>query len=225
MKLSVIIPVFNEAKTIKEIVKRVASVQVNKEIIIVDDFSQDGTRDVLKSIEKENIKVLYHEENKGKGAAIRTGIAAVTGDYVIIQDADLEYNPEEYRKLLAVVQKEKAPVIYGSRFSGRRKSMSISHTLGNKFLTFATNLLYGSSVTDMETCYKLIKCDLLKSLNIKANRFDFEPEVTAKILKRGIKIVEVPISYKGRKWLEGKKITWRDGFAALWTLLKYRFIN
>jgi len=221
MKLSVIIPVYNESKTIKEIVERVKAVDIEKEIIVVDDFSTDGTRDILKGI--KDISLVLHDKNKGKGAAIRSGIRQVAGDYVIIQDADLEYNPEEYLKLVDTAKKTNSPVVYGSRFSGDRKSMSLSHTVGNKLLTLMTNFLYGSGVTDMETCYKLIKADVLKTMNIKADRFDFEPEVTAKILKKGIKIVEVPISYKGRKWTEGKKITWRDGVAALYTLFKYRF--
>jgi len=223
VKLSVIIPVFNESKTIKEIIEKVKAVDIEKEIIVVDDFSTDGTREILKQI--EGVKLIFHEKNKGKGAAIRSGIAAVTGSYVIIQDADLEYDPEEYHKVLAPILRGEAQVVYGSRFSGEIKHMSLTHSLGNKFLTLATNILYGAGVTDMETCYKMIKADILKNLKLKANRFEFEPEVTVKILKRGIKIQEVPISYKGRKWLEGKKITWRDGITALWTLLKYRFID
>ncbi len=223
-KLSVVIPVYNEKETIKEILNRVRAVNLDKEIIIVDDFSTDGTRDILKELAlKGEEKVFFHEKNMGKGAALRTGFEHVTGDYVIVQDADLEYNPEDYHKLLGPVLEGKTEVVYGSRFIGGHKSMSFHHWLGNKFLTFMTNILYNATISDMETCYKLFKTEVIEGIAIKSNRFNFEPEITAKILKQGIRIYEVPISYAGREFSEGKKITWIDGFSALWTLIKFKF--
>lgn len=227
MKLSIIMPVYNEKATIKEILDQVRTVDVGmeKEIIVVDDGSWDGTRDILREEEKRgDIRVIYHERNKGKGAAVRTGIDSVTGDFVIIQDADLEYDPGDYPALLDPLIKGEACVVYGSRFLGGAGSAMISwHRLGNRFLTAVTNLLYGSSLSDMETCYKVFKASVIKSIPLHSNRFEIEPEITAKVLKRGYKIVEVPIRYKGREFREGKKISWKDGFAALWTLVKYRF--
>jgi glycosyltransferase involved in cell wall biosynthesis len=164
-----------------------------------------------------------HEHNKGKGAAVRTGFAHATGDYVLIQDADLEYDPDDWPKLMSPVQRGKARVVYGSRFTGERRNMLFLHWIGNRMLSLTTNVLYNTTLSDMETCYKLIERQLVNSLDLRANRFDFEPEITAKLLKRGVRIYEVPISYTGREFEEGKKITWRDGFAALWTLVKYRF--
>jgi glycosyltransferase involved in cell wall biosynthesis len=223
MKLSVLIPVYNEKNSIQEILSRVQKIPIEKEIIVIDDCSTDGTRELLPSLKEKGVAIVYHEQNEGKGAAIRTGIGHASGDYLIIQDADLEYDPIDYFKLLPLVIEGKAKVVYGSRFKGKGKFSTLSHYLGNKLLTWVTNLLYGVALTDMETCYKLIPTALVKSLALKANRFDFEPEITAKILKRGYKITEVPISYQGRAFHEGKKISWKDAFAAIRALIKYRF--
>lgn len=225
MKLSIVIPVYNEKDTVREIIQRVKAVDIDKEIIIVDDFSTDGTRDILQDMAAKGEKVLLHDKNMGKGAALRTGFRHITGDYCIVQDADLEYDPEDYHKLIAPVLKGKAIVVYGSRFTGEHRNMFFHHWLGNKLLTFATNLLYNTTISDMETCYKLFRSDIIKSIDIKSDRFNFEPEITAKVLKNGIRIYEVPISYAGREFSEGKKITWRDGISALWSLIKYRFVN
>jgi glycosyltransferase involved in cell wall biosynthesis len=225
LKLSVVIPVYNEKKSLLEILRRVLSAPVEKEIIVVDDFSTDGTRDLLRDLEKQEFKVLYHEKNQGKGAALRTGFRHATGDFVIVQDADLEYDPNEYPKLLQPILNGAADVVYGSRFSGQRKNMTSLHTLGNLFLTGMTNIFFRTSITDMETCYKLFKRETIQGIPIECNRFNFEPEITAKLLKRGLRIVEVPIAYSGRSSSEGKKITWRDGFSAVWTLIKYRFTD
>ena len=222
-KLSVVIPVYNEKKSLLEIVRRVQSVLIEKEIILVDDFSTDGTRGLLQDLEKQGLTVLYHERNQGKGAALRTGFQRASGEFVIVQDADLEYDPNDYPKLLQPILEGKADVVYGSRFSGHRRNMTSLHTLGNLLLTGITNLFYRTSITDMETCYKLFRRETIQGIRIECNRFNFEPEVTAKLLKRGLRIVEVPISYSGRSFSEGKKITWRDGFSAVWTLIKYRF--
>lgn len=223
--LSVIMPVYNERGTIREIVRRVMDLPVDKELIIVDDGSTDGTRDVLSSLSSANIKILFHDKNKGKGAAIRTGIAEAAGEFIVIQDADLEYDPHDYLSLLEAALPGKADVVYGSRFRGEYSDFSTLHWWGNKFLTFAANLIYGSRLSDVETCYKLFRTSILRSIKLRAERFDFEPEVTAKLLRKGIRIAEVPISYTGRKFTEGKKITWRDGFSALRTLIKYRFVS
>jgi glycosyltransferase involved in cell wall biosynthesis len=223
VKLTVIIPVYNEQKTLLEIVNRVKLVPVEKEIILVDDFSTDGSRDLLKQLEGNGVKVLYHEKNMGKGAALRTGFHHASGDFVVVQDADLEYDPSEIPKLLKPLLEGRADVVYGSRFAGQRRNMTSLHTLGNQFLTFVTNILYRTSITDMETCYKLFPRVTIQSVRIESNRFNFEPEVTAKLLKRGLRILEIPIFYAGRSFGEGKKITWRDGFSAVWTLVKFRF--
>ncbi|MBU0579765.1 MAG: glycosyltransferase family 2 protein [Candidatus Margulisbacteria bacterium] len=226
MKLSVLIPVYDEKPTIEIILQKIRAVPVEKELIMVDDFSKDGSREILKEIESRNepdLKILYHDKNQGKGAAIRTGLKEVTGDYVLIQDADLEYDPNDYLDLIQALQKNKADVVYGSRFLGVCKNMSLSHYFGNKLLTFMANLLYGTKLTDIETCYKLWKKDLIKSIDFKANRFEFEPEITSKMLKKNIKIIEVPIHYDAREFDQGKKISWKDGFSSLWTLIKYRF--
>ena len=226
MLLSVIMPVFNERATIEEIIRRVRNVDVPKEIVIVDDYSTDGTRDVLKKYESDtDIKVAYHPFNQGKGAALRTGLQHITGDIVIFQDADLEYHPEEYPNLLEPILKGYADVVYGSRFKGTHRAFMFWHFLGNKVLTLITNILYNSCLTDMETCYKLFKRDVIQRISIKSNRFNVEPEITAKILKLRVKLVEVGITYIGRDYVEGKKITWRDGLSALWTLVKYRFTD
>lgn len=225
MRLSVVIPVYNEKNTVKDILARVKAVDIEKEIILVDDCSTDGTREILKELAGEGETVIFHERNMGKGAALRTGFAHVTGDYCIVQDADLEYDPEDYHKLIAPVLKGKAEVVYGSRFTGEHRNMFFHHWVGNKFLTLVTNLLYNTTISDMETCYKLFRSDIIKSVNIRSNRFNFEPEITAKVLKKGFRIYEVPISYAGREFSEGKKITWKDGISALWTLLKYRFAD
>jgi len=224
-KLSVVIPVYNEKNYILEIIRRVKAVDIEKEIIIVDDFSTDGTREILKGLAAKGEKVIFHEKNMGKGAALRTGFGNVTGDYVIVQDADLEYDPDDYHKLLAPVLKGKAEVVYGSRFTGERRNMFFHHWVGNRFLTLVTNILYNTTISDMETCYKLFRSDIIKSIDIKSNRFNFEPEITAKVLKKGIRIYEVPISYTGREFSEGKKISWVDGISALWTLIKCRFVD
>jgi glycosyltransferase involved in cell wall biosynthesis len=226
-KLSVIVPVFDERNTVVEIVRRMRNVElpVDLEIVIVDDGSTDGTRDVLRQLADSTVRVINHDVNKGKGAAIRTGLAHVTGDLVLVQDADLEYDPEDWPKLLTPILRGKAQVVYGSRFTGERRNMLFLHWIGNRFLSLVTNVLYNTTLSDMETCYKLFDRALLDSITLRAQRFEFEPEVTAKMLRRGIRIYEVPISYTGREFEEGKKITWRDGFIALWTLVKYRFTD
>ena len=226
MKLSIIMPVLNEQDTIEKILSIVASVPIDKELIIVDDFSTDNTREILKKMKNEKckiknfIKIIYHNRNMGKGAAIRTGLKYTRGDVVIIQDADMEYDPMEYPKLTKPIEEGEADVVYGSRFKGKGKFIRESF-IANKILTFFTNLLYGSRITDMETCYKCVRTDLLKSLELKAKRFEFEPEVTAKLLRKGYKITEIPISYKGRR--ERKKIGLKDGIQAVFTLIRWRF--
>jgi len=226
MKLSVIIPVYNEIDTLEKILKKVKDVKVPKEIILVDDGSTDGSREFLEELKRKDtaLKVIFQKENQGKGAALRVGFKKASGDYVIVQDADLEYDPRDYLKLLKETNGSKT-VIYGSRFMGSYKDMTSLHFFGNRILTALTNLLFGVALTDMETCYKLIPLELIKKIEIKSNRFNFEPEITAKILRLGYKIKEVSISYAGRTVSEGKKITWRDGFSALATLIKFRFLS
>lgn len=228
-KVSIIVPVFNEINTLDAILKKIEDAPfcgLEKEIILVDDMSVDGTREHLKELE-DKYKILYHGKNQGKGAAIRTAMTQMTGDIMVIQDADLEYDPVDYQELLQLIIEDKADVVYGSRLTGAKPSRSFmfTHWLGNKVLTLTTNILYGATLTDMETCYKAFKTEFLQGITIKSNRFDFEPEITAKVLKKGARLYELPISYYGREYAEGKKITWVDGIHALWALVKFRFTD
>ena len=245
MNLSIVVPVYNEVETLREILSRVRQVEVvmqvdfgpfshleqpmrlDKEILVVDDGSDDGSRDVVREEEAAgHVRAFYHARNDGKGAAVRTGFQHATGDFILIQDADLEYDPREYRTLVQPLLEGRARVVYGSRFrGGPSKAMFFSHMLGNRFLTLVTNVLYDTIITDMETGYKCFCADVVRSIPLRARGFELEPELTAKVLKRGHRIYEVPISYTGREFDEGKKITWRDGFKALWTLIKYRFVD
>ena len=227
-KLSVVIPVYNEIDTIDEVLKEVREVDVGmeKEIVLIDDCSTDGTRERLREIEKEeaenSVKVFYHEKNRGKGAALRTGFQHVTGDITLIQDADLEYNPREYPKLLEPILDGRADVVYGSRFLGSPHRVLFWNYMANRFLTFLSNIFTNLNLTDMETCYKVFKTSLLKDIPLKCDRFGFEPEITAKIAKRKYRIHETPISYSGRVHSEGKKINWKDGVAALFHIIRFR---
>ena len=227
MKLSIVVPIYNEKETLHKILSRVEATEVDKEILLIDDFSTDGTRDILKEYEdREGYRVLYHEKNKGKGAALRTGFKNISGEIVIIQDADLEYNPEDYGILLEPILNGRADVVYGSRFlGGPHRVLFFWHSVGNKFLTMVSNMLTNLNLTDMETGYKVFTKQVLDSITFKCNRFGFEPEFTHKVAKRKFRIYEVPISYNGRDYSEGKKITWRDGFAALWFIFKFRFTD
>jgi glycosyltransferase involved in cell wall biosynthesis len=228
MQISVVIPVYNEVSTIREIVARVQAVDLDKEIIIVDDGSTDGTREQLKEIalSQENAKVLYHDHNQGKGAALRTGFESATGDIVIIQDADLEYDPREYPVLLEPILDGRADIVYGSRFlGGPHRVLFFWHYLGNKFLTLLSNALTNLNLTDMETCYKVFKREVLSDIQLKSNRFGFEPEFTAKIARKDFRIYETSISYSGRTYAEGKKIGWKDGIKAIVAIIWFRFFD
>jgi dolichol-phosphate mannosyltransferase len=227
MKLSVIIPVYNEERTLRQLFDKILKVGVEKEIIIIDDHSTDRSLEIIKEYTKlENVKAIFHERNYGKGRAIRSGIEHVTGDIVIIQDADLEYEPEDYPKLMKPIVDGKTNVVYGSRELGTTHQHSyFSFYIGGKFLSWLTNFLYSSNITDEPTCYKVFRADLLKKIELRCIRFEFCPEVTAKVLKRGEQIVELPIHYYPRTKNEGKKIKWKDGIEAIWTLLKYKFVD
>jgi len=222
--LSVVMPVYNELATIEEIIPRVLAVPMRIELIVIDDCSTDGTRGKLQDLQREHgFTLLLQDHNQGKGAALRRGFAAVTGDIVAIQDADLEYSPEEFPQLADLIVDGRADVVYGSRFLGRHRVFLFTHYLGNRVLTLITNVLYNTMLTDMETCYKVMRREVLQGLNLQSNGFGIEPEITAKIFKRGYRVYEVPISYDGRSYEEGKKISWKDGVVALWVLFKHRF--
>lgn len=250
LKLSVVVPVYNERNSIREILRRIQAVRIPKEIILIDDFSTDGTREILQEIEREyekaeseetgieaihqdktthplnEVRVVFHEKNRGKGAALRTGFVHVTGSIVIVQDADLEYDPAEYPLLIAPIIDGRADVVYGSRFIGEtHRVLNYHHFVGNKLLTTFSNLFTGLNLTDMETCYKVFRREVIDAIapTLKSDRFGFEPEVTAKIARRGLRVYELPVSYSGRDYTEGKKITWKDGFQALWCIIRYRF--
>jgi glycosyltransferase involved in cell wall biosynthesis len=228
MRLTVVIPVYNEVHTLLSLIDRVQAVALDKELVLVDDCSSDGTRDLLqRTAFPANVRVLYHERNQGKGAALRTGFAAATGDVVLIQDADLEYDPEEYPKLLEPIAAGRADVVFGSRFAGgeSHRVLYFWHSLGNKFLTLASNAFTNLNLTDMETCYKVFRRDVLQRITVEENRFGFEPEITAKVAKLRVRIYEVGISYAGRTYEEGKKIGWRDGVRALWCIVKYNWLR
>lgn len=227
MNISVIIPVYNEVDSIREIVKRVKDTKLAWEIVIVDDYSMDGTRDVLKEMDgKGNVRVIMKEKNEGKGSAVRAGITAAKGDVLLIQDADLEYDPRDYSTLLKPLEEGIADVVYGSRFlGGPRRVVMFWHMVANHLLTFITNILYNTILSDMETGYKVFRREVIKNMQLRANRFDFEPEFTAKVLKRKYRIFEVPITFNPRDYSQGKKIKLKDAFEAVWTLLKYRFMD
>ncbi len=224
--LSVVMPVYNEKDTLREIVDQVLAVPVDKEIILIDDASTDGTREILKELSADNVRVIFHDQNRGKGAALRTGFSECRGDIVIIQDADLEYFPEEYPQLIEPIEKDWAEVVYGSRFLGERhRVLLFHHYLANKLLTFLSNLITNLNLTDMETCYKVFRRDVIQALPLKQDRFGFEPEVTAKIARRRYRVFEVGISYNGRTYEEGKKIGVKDAFQALWCIFRYAFFD
>ena len=222
--LSVVMPVYNERETIENMIARVLAVpSIRIELIVVDDGSKDGTSEILRELQNRYRFKLLQKPNGGKGSALRLGFKEVTGDLVVIQDADTEYSPEEFPELIELICQGRADVVYGSRFLGRHRVFLFTHYLGNLFLTFLTNVLYNTMLTDMETCYKAMRVEVLRSFTLDSNGFGIEPELTAKIFKRGFRVYEVPITYDGRGYEEGKKITWRDGVVALWVLIKYRF--
>jgi glycosyltransferase involved in cell wall biosynthesis len=227
LKLSIVIPIYNERETLETLIAKVNSVDYDKEILLIDDFSSDGTREVLKRYEnKENFQVLYHDHNQGKGAALRTGFSNVNGDIIIIQDADLEYNPADYGTLIEPILDGRADVVYGSRFlGGPHRVLLFWHSIGNMVLTTFSNMLTNINLTDMETGYKVFTKRVNDTLTFKCDRFGFEPEFTAKVAKNNFRIYEVPISYNGRDYSEGKKITWKDGVAAIWYIIKFKFTN
>jgi glycosyltransferase involved in cell wall biosynthesis len=222
--LSVVMPAYNEKDTIEEIIRRVRAVPLRTQLIVVDDCSTDGTREIVVRLQRElGFSLLLQPRNMGKGAALRRGFEAVHGDLVVIQDADLEYSPEEFPQLIELICQGRADVVYGSRFLGRHRVFLFTHYAGNRLLTFLTNVLYNTMLTDMETCYKVMRAEVLRSMTLNSNGFGIEPELTAKIFKRGYRVYEIPITYDGRGYEEGKKIGWRDGVVALWVLLRYRF--
>lgn len=227
MKLSVVIPVFNEAATIETVLTTVLSTPYDKEVIVVDDGSQDGTREILARLSRNELKIIYHEKNQGKGAALRTGFRAVSGDFVIIQDADLEYDPADYPKLLKPLLDGRADVVYGSRFIGgdEHRALFFWHMIGNRLLTLLSNMFSNLNLTDMETCYKAFRREILEQITIQENRFGFEPEITAKVAGLKARIYEVGISYSGRTYGEGKKIGWQDGISALRCIIKYNLFR
>lgn len=228
LNVSVIIPCYNEEKTIQAIVEAVRAVNIASEILIVDDGSTDGTREILNQWPKDDtlVRIIFHDHNQGKGAAVRTGFSAAKGEVFIIQDADLEYDPRDYPSLLKPIEEGRAKVVYGSRFlGGPRKTMYFWNMVANRTLTFTTNILYNTILSDMETCYKVFRAEVVRGMKLRSRRFEFEPEITAKVLKRRYRIYEVPISYNGREWNEGKKIKWTDGPIALLTLIRYRFTD
>lgn len=229
-KLSIVIPIFNEAEHLEEILRQIDAVEIGmeKELILVDDYSTDGTREILENLQNSSentTKIFYHEINRGKGATLRTGFQHITGEITLIQDADLEYDPQDYPKLLEPILTNKADVVYGSRFMAGRQEGLLRSYLANRFLTSLSNLVNGTKLTDMETCYKVIKTDILKDISLCSDRFGFEPEITAKLAKRKCKIVDVPISYRGRDYHEGKTVSWKDGVAAIFHILRFRFFS
>jgi glycosyltransferase involved in cell wall biosynthesis len=224
--LSVVMPVYNEEATIEEIVSRVLAVPLRLELLVVDDGSTDRSREILTELAaRRGFRLLLQGKNLGKGAAVRRGFAEGKGDIFIIQDADLEYSPEEYPDLVELIVRGKADAVYGSRFLGRHRAFLYTHYMGNRFLTFVTNVLYNTILTDMETCFKAIRADRVRQMSLRSNRFGIEPEITAKLFKMGCRVYEVPITYEGRGYEEGKKISWTDGLEALWVLLKYRVVD
>ncbi|MCG9126617.1 glycosyltransferase family 2 protein [Candidatus Poribacteria bacterium] len=229
-KLSIVIPIYNEAEHLEEILRQIEAVEIGmeKEMILVDDCSTDGTREILKKLEEstENTaKIFYHEVNRGKGATVRTGFEHITGEITLVQDADLEYDPNDYPKLLQPILDDTADVVYGSRFMQGRQEGLLRSYLANRFLTFLANVVNGTKLTDMETCYKVIKTDILKDISLSSDRFGFEPEITAKLAKRKCKIIDVPISYRGRDYDEGKTVSWKDGIAAIIHIFRFRFFS
>ena len=221
--LSVVMPVYNERETVEEIIRRVLAVQVRTQLIVVDDGSKDGTQEILAGLQRElGFELVLQARNQGKGAALRRGFQEIRGELVVIQDADLEYSPEEYPQLIELICQGRADVVYGSRFLGRHRVFMFSHYLGNRVVTLLTNILYNTMLTDMETCYKVMRTEIVRGMNLQSNGFGIEPEMTAKIFKGRHRVYEIPITYDGRGYDEGKKITWRDGIVALWVLLKYR---
>jgi glycosyltransferase involved in cell wall biosynthesis len=224
--VSVVMPVYNEEATIEEIVSRVLAVPLRLELVVVDDCSTDRSREILSELAaRRGFKLFLQEKNLGKGAAVRRGFAEAKGDIIIIQDADLEYSPEEYPELIELIVRGKADAVYGSRFLGRHRVFLYTHYMGNRFLTFVTNVLYNTTLTDMETCFKAIRADRVRRMTLRSNRFGIEPEITAKLFKMDCRVYEVPITYEGRGYDEGKKISWKDGLEALWVLLKYRVVD